>query len=111
MPTFVIHGYSRVEKWYTIEAEDEDAAREKATQEWTEEHTVDNEDYGCDIEVLGPASDFCPKCLAVLEMSLWNDGKFYIYCPHCGPIPEIAEVTEIDDTHLLAYPPEWVKNL
>lgn len=49
--------------------------------------------------------DCCPVCNSEIELSDGGDGKFYIYCPSCGPIPELADVTELSDTHVLGYPP------
>ena len=48
-------------------------------------------------------SGYCPKCNAEIVLAE-EDGLFYIYCPNCGPIPELAEVTELSDDHLLGFP-------
>lgn len=48
-------------------------------------------------------SGHCPKCDTEIVMDV-EDGEFYIYCPNCGPIPELSEVTELSDKHHLGYP-------
>lgn len=48
-------------------------------------------------------SGHCPKCDTEIVMDV-EDGEFYIYCPNCGPIPELSEVTELSHEHHLGYP-------
>ena len=63
------------------------------------------ESRGCKvIDSIPNADDYCPICGAEIEMSEWQN-KHYIYCPKCGPIPELVDLTELDDDHILGYPP------
>lgn len=54
------------------------------------------------IEPLG--QDCCPECGTEIEVSDNRDGTFAIYCPNCGPVERIAEITELDNSHYLGYP-------
>jgi len=81
------------------------ATLEKAWNDATEAFAIDPGIPPDKVFIDGlPMSDFCPRCLSEIELS--NHGKKnYVYCPNCGPIPELKPLTD-GQFYILDYPPE-----
>lgn len=95
------------DKW--VFAEDPSEAKEEFVT-----HIVMSEDpYGLlniHIQEIERNDIYCPKCNSNVNFDEYK-GKYYIYCPNCGPHLDLLRVVEINHEYYLGYPPKnYVKD-